>query len=80
LGEHHRYRARELLQNRQRRPIPSYNDIWLLSDKFGAVAAHSRNITAAPANIDAYVAADRPARLLKSLVECRNVGLCIRIV
>ena len=51
------------------------NDVGRERSQFRRVPANLGGIGRGPAGVDAHVAADGPARLLQSLLECPHTGL-----
>ena len=80
LGEHNWQRAADLLESLRGRANPGHQHVGPERDQLLRIPAHSLEIAAAPAHIDPYVPADRPARLLQPLPEGRNAGLRFRLV
>src|SRR5947209_10207550 len=79
LREHDWDRLSCLFQRRQR-PCGACDDVVRFrSDQLGRVGAQARGIAAAPANVEPYIPAIVPSKLLKSLSQRRNEALSFRI-
>src|SRR5262249_8965601 len=80
IREHDRYGSGSPLQRPRDDGAGGEKDIGRKRDQFRRMAAIKLWVAATPAEIDAHVAADAPARLLKPLHECRETPLSLRIV
>ena len=67
-------------QRRQGRARTGHDRVEVERDQLRRILAQARGIAAAPAVLDAQIAADLPAGFLQSLQECRDIGLRLRLV
>ena len=80
VHEHDRHAPARLLQRRHAQGAADQDHVWRPRDQFRRVFALAVNIILAPANVDARVAADSPARFLQPLHERRKARLPFGIV
>ena len=80
LREHDRHRAGGLPHGSHDVAAGSQDHVRGERGQFRGVAAPALGVAAGPADVDAQVAADDPARLLQALLERREACLPFRIV
>jgi hypothetical protein len=79
IREYDRYGAGRPLK-RQRHDTPGReNDVGCKRDQFRGMATIDFWVTCSPAEVDAHIPADAPARFLQPLQECRETPLSFRI-
>src|SRR6516164_4974327 len=79
LHEHDRHGVRCLQQWPHCRITSRKDDIRRESGQLARMSANLASIASAPAGLDSHVASVGPTQLLQPLLECCEVGLCLRI-